>query len=145
MGFEISEVVQNAVMNAVKAGLDNGYIRIYDDSGVVPSDPAEATTGVLLVTISLAGGSTGLTLTTAEAGVISKTLAESWLGTVAETGVASYYRFSPTTDGGGADDTIFRVQGTVGELNADLLLADVNLLQSDEQRIDYYSLGIPGE
>lgn len=146
MGFEISGAVQDAVMNAVKAGLDSGYIKIY--KGTIPADPGDAIVDEasnLLVTISESGGATGLTFEAAASGVISKATAETWVGEVAQTGTATFYRFSPTTDTGGADDTIMRVQGTVGTLSADLLLASVDLVITDDQRIDYYSLGIPGE
>lgn len=146
MGFEISGAVQDDVMDAVKAGLDGGYIRIY--KGAVPADPGDAIVdepGNLLVTISESGTATGLTFEAASSGVISKATAETWVGEVAQSGTATFYRFSPTTDDGSANDTIFRVQGTVGTLNADLLLASVDLVATDDQRVDYYSLGIPGE
>jgi len=146
MGFEISEAIQDAVMDAVKDELDGGVLRIY--KGTVPNDAADAITdepGDLLVTISESGGGTGLNFEASDSGVIVKSSAETWLGTVGGDGHATYYRFSPLSDTGAADITIPRVQGTVGTINADLLLADVDLITSDEQRIDYFSLGIPRE
>ena len=146
MGFEISGAIQDIMMDALKADLDGFYIRIY--KGTVPADSGDAIAdepGDLLVTITESGSATGLTFEASSGGVLSKATAETWVGTVTQTGTATYYRASPTDDTGTADNTISRLQGTVGTLNADLLLASTSLVLDDEQRIDYYSVGVPSE
>jgi len=145
MAFKISTGLRDHMLatGSLKAGIDGGVIRIY--SGSEPSD-ADAALGaaVLLCTISDNGGGGGISMdTTPASGILSKAPAETWKGTNAATGVASFYRFSSLTDGGLLSTTEKRAQGTVGTLNADLLLADVNLTISQEQRVDFYSIGMP--
>lgn len=145
MALQITGAVQDSLMDKLKADLDGGYIRIYDSGGTPPTDPSFAVVGTLLAIISESGGSGGLNFNAASGGVISKATAEEWIGTVLADGTADYYRYSPISDAGGLDDTIKRVQGDIGEAIGELLLADTTLVTDDDQRIDYYSLGIPGE
>jgi len=145
MSFKITGKIRDEALNAMKAQLDGGYVRIYQ--GTVPATTGAAVDSAdLLVTISESGTATGINFdTAASGGVISKASGEVWIGTIIKSGTATFYRFSPTGDAGGDDDTIPRLQGTVGVINADLLLSDADLVLSDDQRIDYYSVGMPGE
>lgn len=145
MSFKITQDVQNAILNLLKTNLADGIIRVYQ--GTIPNSAADAVDNVndLLVQITEGVGATGINLGTAASGVISKAAAEEWYGTVLKTGTATYYRYTAVADTGGADANAFRVQGAIGELVGELLLADTDLVLGDVQRIDYYSIGMPSE
>lgn len=149
MTLQITGAVQDLLMDAVKAGVDGGVIRVYASGGTPPVDAKAAVVGTLMVVISENGGGTGINFEDSSGGVISKATAETWLGTVLENsstyGDVDYYRFSSLTDAGGVDDTEIRVQGAMGEAIGELLFADTTLVKDDEQRVDYFSYGIPGE
>jgi len=145
MALQITGQVQNDLMNALKASLDGGVIRVYASGGTPPIDPSYAIIGTLLVTISDNGGGGGINFNAASGGVISKATAETWLGTIVADGLADYYRFSPLSDVGGLDDTIARMQGAIGSAIGELLLADPNLVTGEDQRVDNFSYGQPGE
>lgn len=145
MSFISSTGARDALLAALKDELDGGVINIYDDSAAIPSSPNDAVPGgsVLLCTITNNGTATGLTLATPSGGVMVKTPSEVWSGTNLASGTAAWYRFVTSTDTGLESTTDVRVQGTVGVLNADLLLASTSLVVAEDQRIDYYAIGLP--
>lgn len=143
--FKISTGLRNHMLatGSLASGLNGGVIKIY--SGAEPSD-ADAALGAatLLCTISLNDTGSGINFeATPVSGVLSKAAAEVWLGTNADTGTATFYRFASITDSGLSSTTEKRVQGTVGTLNADLILASTTLTAAQEQRIDFYAVGMP--
>lgn len=132
------------VTGSVKSGLDGGVIRIY--SGAVPAD-ADASLGgaTLLVTISNNDLGTGITLdATASNGVAVKESTETWSGTVASTGTASFFRYSGLTDAGGLSTTERRLQGTVGTALADLLVSSTTFTATNLRQIDTFNIAMPG-
>lgn len=132
------------VTGSVKSGLDGGVIRIY--SGAVPAD-ADASLGaaVLLVTISEDDLGTGITLDAAASnGVAVKNSGETWSGTVASTGTASFFRYSGLTDAGGLSTTERRLQGTVGTALADLLVSSTTFTATNLRQIDTFNIAMPG-
>lgn len=151
MALQISGGNQDVVMNALKAQHDGSVIRVFGLTGaeVKPVNAGAALTGTLLVTISLNGAGTGLSFESAVAGVISKNTSEVWIGEIiadsATFGDAAYYRLSSLADTGGLDNTENRIQGDIGEAIGELLIADTTLVTGEDQRIDYYSLGVPSE
>ena len=94
-----------------------GNVKIY--TGTQPTDPDDAPTGTLLVTIN--NGGTGITFGDAADGVLSKTVGETWSGVGADTGTAGYFRLCAYADLGTDNGTDCRIDGTVatsgGELN----------------------------
>lgn len=145
MAFKISTGLRNHLLatGSLKDGLDGGVIRIY--AGSEPAD-ADASIGgaTLLVTISNNGAGTGITLDgTPSAGVISKATGETWKGTNAASGLATFYRFSALADTGALSTTEIRVQGSVAAVGAELNLANPTLTASSEQRVDTYVIGMP--
>jgi len=146
MSFIVSTGLRHhlLVTGSLKAGLDGGVIRIY--SGTVPIDGDAAIAGgnTLLCTISDDAAGTGITLDgTPSGGVITKDVTEVWRGVNAATGTASFFRFSALADALGSSTSEKRLQGTCGVLNADLLLASVSLVATEEQRIDSAAFGMP--
>ena len=147
MGFEISVALRNALLVEMKTQLDGGVIRIYDDSAAIPSSPTDAVgSAVLLCTVSNNSAGTGINFDTAPAsGTLAKAPAETWSGTNAASGTAAFYRFSALSDTGAYSTTEDRLQGTIGTVNADLLLSSTTLTSGNTQRVDYYTVGMPEE
>lgn len=132
------------VTGSVKSGLDGGVIRIY--SGTVPADADAALGGAtLLVTISEDDLGTGISLdAAASGGVAVKNSGETWSGTVASTGTASFFRFSGLTDAGALSTTERRLQGTVGTALADLLVSSTTFTATNLRQIDTFNVAMPG-
>jgi len=145
MSFKITEAVQNGFLTWLAGQLTNGIIRIY--KGAVPAGSHLYVDNIndLLCEITEGVGAGGINLGTPSAGVITKDTDEEWYGTVIQSGEATYYRYTTVADTGAEDATAVRVQGGIGELIGELLLADTNLIAGNVQRIDYYAIGMPSE
>ena len=143
--FKPSVELRNVLLEAMAAAVNGFVMKIYDNSGSVPTNAKDAVgSSVLLVTISLNGAGGGISFETdAVNGIISKKTTESWRGTMVATGVAAFYRMVSLTDNGTEQATAIRLQGSVAALNADLNIADVNLVSGEEQRVDAYAVGLP--
>lgn len=137
-----------AVTGGAKVALNSCEIGIF--SGPVPAtaDAAIDASAVLLCTISVGGAGTGGTFSaTAANGVLSKTSTETWQGTVAATGTASFWRMyvpSVGSDNGQTADTSAahcRVQGTVGtDVTADMVLPSAALTSGNTQAINQFQM-----
>lgn len=114
-------------------------LRIY--SGAVPAS-ADAGVGSATLLVALkTGGTTGLNLEMVGA-VLSKPAMDTWQGTVAATGQATFYRL---VKGGDLDDTnttAVRIQGSVAQVGADVNLASINLVTSAPQDLKDYVINI---
>ena len=128
---------------SLKATLDGGHILIY--SGTVPTDADAAISGpVLLCTITIDGLGTGINFdTSASAGVLSKAPAETWKGTNASSGVASFYRHVASGDTGGSSTTEPRLQGEIAVANSEMNFTNTTLTISADQNVDFYSVTLP--
>jgi len=153
MALKLSTASANAGLNGTgfKEQFNLGFLYIF--SGTVPATAAEALTvpgtHQSLVKISNNGGATGLTQDAPSSGVLSKAAAETWKGTVANSGTATFYRFCAAGDNGqGVADgsTGYRVQGTVGGSGsgADLELGSTTLTTSFEQPISTFDWTLQG-
>ena len=154
MSFIISTGLQGHLMATadLKSALDGTVIKIYGDAvsqaaanALIPAT-ADAAIGsaTLLSTISVGGAGTGITFEgTPVNGAIVKTAAETWLGTNGNSGYAAFYRIELASDTGALSTTAIRAQGTVGQLNTDLIIAAAYMTSGQEQRIDSYVIGIP--
>lgn len=133
-----------AVTGSIKAALDAGFLRFF--SGPVPASADDAIDGtsVMLVEITKGGdGVTGLTFeATATGGVLTKTAAETWTGTIDATGTSTFFRYSEAADAGtAASTTAKRVQGTVGTTVAsDAVLKTVALTAGNPQDVDLFQI-----
>lgn len=145
MSFKLSTGMRNhmLVTGSVKSALDGGVIRIYE--GTEPSGADDAIgSATLLVTISVDGGGTGLTIDgTASGGIAQKSSSQTWEGTCVAGGTASWFRFSGTADAGGASTTEKRLQGTVGTALADLLVASTAFTAGAVRQIDSFNVAMP--
>ena len=144
------------VTGSVKAAFEGmeTVIRLYGSptsvaaaEALVPAT-ADASIGsaTLLATISVDGLGTGITFdTTASGGVLAKAPAEAWKGTMVATGYFSFCRIGATDDVDGESTTAVRAQLTVGVVGKEIIVSAANKTTGEEQRLDQFYVGIPGE
>lgn len=143
------------VTGSAKAALDGKVIRMYGSPTSVAAAealvPATADAGIgtatLLATISVGGVvGAGVTFdTTATSGVLAKAPAEEWKGTLVASGYFSFCRIGATDDTDAESTTAIRAQLTVGVLGKEVVVSSANKTTGDEQRLDQFYIGIPGE
>lgn len=146
MAIKLSTGMRNYVLSggSFKGALDGGLITIYD--GTPPAGPDDVLSGNnLLVTISLSGGGSGINFESAAVdGVLSKAAAETWQGTNAATGNASFFRWAESGGSpGSASTTEKRIQGTVAVAGADLNLSAIGLTSGATQTVDFFNVTLP--
>ncbi|MCK5919398.1 MAG: hypothetical protein KAG66_00550 [Methylococcales bacterium] len=146
MAIKASTGLRNGMMvtNSFKSLMGSCTVKIY--GGPVPADAdAAIDTAVLLCEIFNGNdGATTLTFAdTASDGVIQKNDTESWSGTVAATGTATFYRLELAADDQASSTTHLRLQGSVGVAGADMNLSSVALVLNAPQNLGYYSVVLP--
>ena len=120
----------------LKTAFATGEIRIY--SGTPPATSDAALSGnTLLCTVK--NGTAALTFGTASGGVMAKTGTETWSGTNAATGTASFYRLVNSADDGTLSTSLKRIQGTIGAGGADLNVGSVALVSAAVFTINYFT------
>ena len=111
------DVSLTCVSRSIQDVFNLGNIKIY--TGTQPTDPDDAPTGTLLVTVN--NGGTGITFGDAADGVLSKTSGETWTGVGAADGTAGWFRLCAYGDLGTDNETDCRIDGSVatsgGQLN----------------------------
>lgn len=153
MAITFSKTLANLILGFTggsdfKTALGTGFLEIY--SGTRPANPETDEDGagqVKLVIITNASGATGVTFEDASAvgdGVISKTAAEVWSGTVLASGLASWFRFYAAGHDTGADTTHSRFDGSCGSAGTeDLVLANATLASGATLTIDVFNVALP--
>lgn len=145
MAAKFSTGLRNAMLDtsALKTLLDDGFIKIY--AGSVPATADAALGGAtLLSTLSDNGGVDGLDFEAAAVdGVLSKASGQTWKGTNVATGTAAFYRYVTAADDGSASTTLPRIQGTIGSVSADLLMANTTLTVSEEFTLNNFYVQLP--
>lgn len=145
MTLKVSTGLRNGVLvtGSLKSLLAAGFLKIYAGTEPATADAALGS-ATLLTTISISSGGTGINLdTTASGGVVTKAPSETWSGTNAATGTASFFRFVAPGDDGTLSTTQVRMQGTVGLAGADMNLSSVTLTSAATQTIDYFTVSLP--
>lgn len=145
MAFKFSTGLRNGMLGATgfKALMDGFRVRIY--AGTTP-DTADAALGgaTLLCELTVSGdGTTNLNFGSPSGAIISKAAGEVWSGTAVATGDATFFRAVKTTDTGAASTTDLRIQGTVGELGADMNLSDATFTSGTPFTLNYFSVALP--
>ena len=157
MGLKVSTGLRNYMLASgddFATGMSGILIKIYGSAtsqaaadALIPAT-ADAAIGsaTLLCTVSVNGAGTGGTFDTSPSGgVLTKAAAESWTGTNAASGYASFYRGVLSGDTGTLSTTEKRIQGTVGTVAKDLIVANAYLTIGVAQPINSYSIGFPAE
>lgn len=145
--FKISSDLQETMLQSISTAMSgNMVMKIY--GGTVPANAHDSLGGAtLLRTVSNNGAGTGLSFESATVGgMLVKSTSETWKGTNVATGTATFYRMVLLTDDGSADTTVPRLQGSVGVLDADLILGDTALVSGvEDPAIGIYRVGLPLE
>lgn len=130
---------------SAKAALDGGFVHIYEGPEPASADAAiDPLIHKKLVTIYSDGVSAGVNLAaTAADGFIEKASAETWTGTVLETGTAQFFRHVGPADTGVLSTTQPRLQGTVARAGAELNISSVSLVAAAPQAVNFYTLQLP--
>ena len=146
MSLKLSTALRNAMLGtgSLKSVMDGAVIQLYSGTEPASADAALNTDNVLLCTVSLNGGATGGTLAApATGGVIQKNPAELWTGTVAVSGLATWFRYVQPADTNALSITDARIQGSVATAGGDAYLASTNLVLNAPQNIPFFSLALP--
>lgn len=146
MSLKTSTGLRNAMLDtgSFKSIMDTCTLKIYSGTEPATADAALAGNTLLSEIFLNNDGATGLTFEAAAvAGVINKASAETWEGTNAAAGTASFYRLELAADTQALSTTEKRVQGTVAVTGAELNITSVSLLLSASQKIDYFSMALP--
>lgn len=145
MALRLSTGLINALADtaSLKGAMNLCFIDIY--TGAQPSSANAAFTGTLLATISNNSTATGLTWgPTATAGVLSKTVAETWSGIASNAGQAGWFRIRLTGDAGGTDvSTYKRIDGNIGTSGADLNVGSLVVAVSAPFLVSAAAITIP--
>lgn len=144
MTFKVSTGLRDGMLgtDSLDGLMSGGFIKIYN--GVEPASADAALSGnTLLCTISVDDTGTGLTFDAPTDGVLPKAAAETWEGTNAASGTATFYRFVLTGDTGALSTTEKRMQGSIGLAGADMNMTSVTLVASAVQPINYFIVALP--
>ncbi len=129
--FKTGIAARNAALDAKCTLLDGGTVDIY--SGSPPTNPGDASTGVLLVSPTFGSP--------AFASASSGTTTANAIGsaTAVASGTAGYFRMRPS--GGGDTSAVY--QGTVGTSGCDLNLNSTTIVSGNTVAISAYNLTDP--
>ena len=144
--MQISSGLRNHLMTtgSFKSALDGAYLKIYSGTPPTSADDAIPSGSTLLCTVTVDAGATGLTFVpSANAGLLLKDGAETWIGTNVADGTATWFRLAPAADAGDLSTSAIRVQGSVDYAGADLNITDPMLLTGASQTVDYFAVMMP--
>ncbi|MBD1554767.1 hypothetical protein HAQ04_25535 [Pseudomonas sp. C2L11] len=128
---------------SLKAALDGKVIKIYSGTAPDTADAALNSDNTLLCTVSVNDTGTGVALdSTASSGQISKSSNEVWSGTIATSGTASFFRMETSADDNSASTTAVRLQGTVGNTDADMIFGTLALVAGNVRQINYFTASV---
>lgn len=121
----------------------NGACRIslYAGAEVANADAA-ATGATLLCTIQ----ASGLPLefeTAVTGGIVTKAAAQTWLGTNAASGTATWFRVETTTDDRSASTSALRLQGSIGTVVGDMVMTNPVLVSGNTKAIENFRMAVP--
>ena len=144
--------LRNAYINAgYKPTLDLCILEIY--SGTQPSSAENVETGTLLAKVTDDGedftdatGANGLTFKAGAAGVMAKTVAQTWKGDGSETGTAGWFRIYAKAHNKGADpgdESYVRLDGRVGTTSGELQLHSLSIVTDVPIVINNFSITLP--
>lgn len=144
--------LRNAYIDAgYEPTLDLCVLEIY--SGTQPSSAEDAETGTLLAVITDDGGTytdttgvNGLTFKAGDAGIMSKTAAQTWKGDGVADGTAGWFRIYQKAHAKGADpgdETYLRLDGRIGTTTGELRLHSLSIVTGVPLTIDTFDLTLP--
>jgi hypothetical protein len=120
----------------------DGNFKLYIYGGTVPASAdavATVATGNPILCIVANAGAPVTMDVAAVNGVIAKKPSETWSGTNADTGNATFYRFQTTADTGAVSGTLPRIQGTIGVGGADMNVGTIALVSGNTFTVNYFT------
>jgi len=124
--------------------MTGSFLKIYGSTAAPASADAAVPGGsTLLCTLSDNGGVGGLNFETPTSAVIQKAIAQIWKGVNAATGSALWFRVVTAADDGSLSDTAYRVQGTCGTVNADMLMSNTLMTATEEFVLNNFASALP--
>jgi hypothetical protein len=152
MTIKLSTGLRNAIAGTqgFAGALADGVIEIY--TGAQPTTADSAVTGMLLGTVTLAGGAftpgsptNGLALGAPVAGVVSKA-ADLWQFTGVATGAAGWFRYKGNAvDTGASSTTLPRMDGSIATSGGDMNLSNLSITVGAPNTIDAFSFTVPAQ
>jgi len=146
----VGTVIACAKGGSLKNVLKDGVIYIF--SGSQPSDPDDAVSSTLLMTITQDSGAfvaaafdNGLEFEDDPlSGVIEKAAGEVWSGACTTAGQAGWWMFcGNATDAKGASTTLPRMTGSIGTANADAIMPNTTLTVAKTYTLDDFAITLP--
>jgi len=126
-----------------KAGLAGTVLTVYSGTAPASADAALSGDAVPLLTYSLNGTGGGVSLeANAADGSIQKSSSEVWQGQITVSGTPTFFRMQLPSDAGGASVTLNRLQGTVGLIDADMIVSSTTWTAGDERKVNYFTASI---
>jgi len=148
MAFKISTGLRNGLLSGDDfiALMNDKIFRCYSGTPPATADD-DLGSAVLLGTITLDGGGTGVTFeATPVNGTAVKSTAEVWNFSISATGTPSFYRHVDTADTGTASTTALRTQGSIGLTSADMIVNTTTWTTGMTlPPMSSYTVGMPGE
>lgn len=141
--MKITSSLASQMLAAIKEAYGSAFIAVY--AGPVPADANAAVTGTLLGYF-FQGGNNTIALDNPVKNTVGMRANESYICNPQAAGTASYFRMGQwgSDDNAAAGPTGFpRIQGTVGQANADLLLADPVFVVGQPKELKYFSVTLP--
>lgn len=124
----------------IRTIFDSGELRIFPDSVAQPADAGEAEGGTAIVTITLPANAFEATVTD---GVLSKE--GTWEANASAGGNLSWFRLYDASTTTGADETVARLDGTVGVTAGqfNLIVDSVAVLSGQLVQVVTFDLTVP--
>lgn len=129
--------------------MKDGEIWVY--SGSRPSSPDDAMTGTLLLkfteekeTLTPGAFDNGIEMDDASDAVMDKDSDETWQGEAVATGVAAHFLWvGNATDNALASTTLYRVSGSIGTSNADMIFGTTSIVSGRTYTLDEFPITLP--
>ncbi|RYE92760.1 MAG: hypothetical protein EOO78_28280 [Oxalobacteraceae bacterium] len=142
--MKISSSLTSQMLGAFKAAFGSSAIACY--GGAVPTDANAAVVPGTLLGFFFQGGNNTIALGDPVKNTVGMRANESYLCDPQAAGTATYFRLFQwgSDDSAAAGPTGFpRVQGTIGKVNADLILADPVFVVGVRKELKYFSVTLP--
>lgn len=128
---------------SLRTALAGGILRIYAGTQPASADLAVgASTLLVTLTVDSTGGGLNFSANPSD-GAITKADSEVWSGTVVATANATWFRFTLAGDTGVDSTVANRIQGSVGPIGTDMLVANQLLTSSEEFVLNYFAVALP--
>lgn len=139
-----NKLLDGGAAGGIKGALNLGKINVY--TGPQPLTADTGATGVLLGTVTVDAGGTGLTFGASVDGTISKAGAENWKFNGLGVGTAGWFRFYPA--GGNpaaASTTEARIDGAIASTGGDMNLSNLAITVGAPNTVDTFSFLMPAQ